>query len=103
MNHLRKIEFVRKQNEELLLKINELQGKLDQALQEKEDQKKQFDSLMVDLRKIRKRWKESIDDLEKKNQEYEKLIEALYEARGVMKSMNFKIPWYKKISLKRIK
>lgn len=100
MSHLRRIDLIRKQNEELLLKINELQSKLNQSLQDNADSKEQFDSLIIDLKKIRKQWKTAVEDLENKSQEYEKLIEFLHEANGIMKSMNFKIPWYKKILLK---
>lgn len=103
MNHLKKINLVKKQNEELTLKIKEIQNKYDIALQDIDAQKNQFNSLIADLEKIKNEWEIAINDLEQKRLEYERLIEALYEAKGIMKSMNFKIPWYKKILLKNKK
>lgn len=100
MNHVKQIDIVRKQNFELLQKVQNLQMKIDNMEIENKEDNERVCVLIHDLEDIKNRWVQSINELEKKKVQYSNLIYKLQEIKGIMESMNFKIPWYKRIWMK---
>ena len=103
MNHVKRAEAVRKQNIELLQKVDDLQKQIADMTEIDRQEKERLQSIFCELEIIKTKWCLAIEELENKKVEYQNLIYAMGEIKDIMFDMNVRIPWHQKMKMKILK
>ena len=97
MNKQKQIDLIRKKNAELSKQLDDMRFKLESNTQLNMEGYKKAKDLIVELEEIKQDWLSTLYDLNNQRERYSDLINDLQKIKNIMVSMNFKIPWYKKI------
>lgn len=84
---------MRKRNIELARQIEDAKRQLENVAHDKE----RVNDLIERLERIEIKWSQALDDLNKKKQRYDELINDLEKAKKIMVDMGFIPSWHQKI------
>lgn len=103
MNHIKRADAIRKQNIDLLKKVEDLEFQIKEINEQDKQDKDKIKILLSELELIKDKWLESIRELEKLKIEYEDLIFSVSEVKNIMLDMTGKISLWQKIRIKILK
>lgn len=98
MENKKQIDSLRRRNADLNAEVFELKKKLEEAEAKQPDEQQK--ATMKELEDLKAEWETQIAELKKKSAECDKMMGAMKESNQVVKTMGFKLPWYKRIRLR---
>ena len=101
MDNIKRIEILRKKNQELQEQLDWVLKELDINNDETFREKELTGKLIEELESIKNEWTFEVNELKKYKDEYIALINELKEMKKIMLDGNITTPWYKKLFHKK--